>query len=239
MGGFRLVIAIIPARGSSKGLPGKNIKKMNDKPLIYYTINAAKKSKFIDKIIVSTDNNKISEIAKRYGAEIPFMRPKELAKDDSLAIDNYIYTIDKLNIEFHYNISKFVVLQPTSPLRTSLDIDNAIQIFMEKEANSVISVSETIHPPLWSKRIDEKGILRNYFDIKIGNKNRQDIEKAYMLNGAVFVFKFSLLKELYSYYSNKTYPYIMPLERSIDIDSKLDFEFAEYLMKKNAKNKSL
>ena len=233
------MIAIIPARGGSKGLPGKNIKKMNNKPLIWYTINAAKKSKFVDKIIVSTDDEKIAKIAKVYKAEIPFMRPKELARDDSLAIDNYIYTIDRLNKEFKYNIVEFIILQPTSPLRTSLDIDNAIQIFMEKEANSVISVSETIHSPLWSKRIDEKGILRNYFDVRIGNKNRQEIEKAYMPNGAIFVFKFSLLKEKYSYYSDKTYPYIMPLERSIDIDSKLDFKFAEYLMKKNARNKFL
>jgi N-acylneuraminate cytidylyltransferase/CMP-N,N'-diacetyllegionaminic acid synthase len=236
MGGFNLVIAVIPARGGSKGLPGKNIKKMNDKPLIWYTINAAKKSKFIDKIIVSTDDNEIAEIAKKYDAEIPFMRPKELARDDSLAIDNYIYTIDRLNKEFNYGIVEFVVLQPTSPLRTSLDIDNAIQIFEEKKTDSVISVSEAIHPPIWSKRIDEKGILRNYFDIRIGNKNRQEIEKVYMPNGAIFVFKFSLLKEKYSYYSDKTHPYIIPLERSIDIDSKLDFEFAEYLMKKNARS---
>lgn len=239
MGGSRLVIAIIPARGGSKGLPGKNIKKMNDKPLIWYTINVAKKSKFVDKIIVSTDADGIANISKSFGAEIPFMRPKELARDNSLGIDNYIYTIDRLNKELNYSISEFIILQPTSPLRTSLDIDNAIKIFKEKKADSVISVSEAIHPPIWSKRIDEKGILRNYFDIKISNKNRQEIEKAYMPNGAIFVFKFSLLKEKYSYYSDKTYPYIMPLERSIDIDSKLDFEFAEYLMKKNARNKFL
>lgn len=230
------MIAIIPARGGSKGLPGKNIKKMNDKPLIWYTINSANKSKFVNKIIVSTDDDGIANISKSFGAEIPFMRPKELARDDSLAIDNYIYTIDRLNKEFKYNIGEFIVLQPTSPLRTSLDIDNAIQIFKEKKADSVISVSEVIHPPIWSKRINEKGILRNCFDIRIDNKNRQEIEKAYMPNGAIFVFKFSLLKEKYSYYSDKTYPYIMPLERSIDIDSKLDFEFAEYLVKKNARN---
>jgi len=236
MGGFRLVIAIIPTRGGSKGLPGKNIKIMNGKPLIWYTINAAKNSRYIKKIIVSTDDNEIAKIAKRYDAEIPFMRPKELARDDSLAIDNYIYTIDKLNKEFNYSIGEFTILQPTSPLRTSLDIDNAIKIFKEKKADSVISVSEAIHPPLWSKRIDEKGTLSNYFDIRIDNKNRQKIEKAYMPNGAIFIFKFSLLKEKYSYYSNKTYPYIMPIERSIDIDSKLDFEFAEYLMKKNARD---
>jgi len=239
MGGSRLVIAIIPARSGSKGLPGKNIKKMNDKPLIWYTINAAKKSKFVDKIIVSTDDNEIAKITKSYEVEVPFMRPKKLARDDSLAIDNYIYTIDRLNKEFNYNIGEFIILQPTSPLRTSLDIDSAIQIFKEKKADSVISVSEAIHPPIWSKTINEKGILRDYFDIKIGNKNRQNIEKAYMPNGAIFIFKYSLIKEKYSYYSNKTYPYIMPLERSIDIDSKLDFEFAEYLMKKNARNKFL
>lgn len=239
MGGFNLVIAIIPARSGSRGLFGKNIKKMNDKPLIWYTINSAKKSKFVNKIIVSTDDDSIANISKSFGAEIPFMRPKELARDDSLAIDNYIYTIDRLNTEFNYCIVKFIVLQPTSPLRISLDIDSAIKIFKEKKADSVISVSEAIHPPLWSKKIDKNGILRNYFDIKIGNKNRQDIGKAYMPNGAIFVFKFSLLKEKCSYYSDKTYPYIMPLERSIDIDSKLDFEFAEYLMKRNAKNKFL
>ena len=239
MGGFNIMLAIIPARSCSKGLPGKNIKKMNDKPLIWYTINAAKKSKFTDRIIVSTDDDKIAKISKNYEVEIPFMRPKKLARDDSFAIDNYIYTIDRLNKEFNYGIVEFVVLQPTSPLRPSLDIDNAIQIFIEKGADSIISVSETIHPPIWSKRINEKGILRNYFDIRIDNKNRQEIEKAYMPNGAIFVFKFSLLKQKYSYYSDKTYPYIMPLERSIDIDSKLDFEFVEYLMKKNAKNKFL
>lgn len=239
MGGFKLVIAIIPARGGSKGLSGKNIKEMNGKPLIWYTINAAKKSKFVDKIIVSTDDNEIAKITKSYEVEVPFMRPKKLARDDSLAIDNYIYTIDRLNKEFNYSIGEFIILQPTSPLRTSLDIDNAIQIFKEKKADSVISVSEAIHPPIWSKTIDEKGILRDYFDIKIGNKNRQNIEKAYMPNGAIFILKYSLIKEKYSYYSNKTYPYIMPLERSIDIDSKLDFEFAEYLIKNNAKNKSL
>ena len=233
------MIAIIPARGGSIGVPGKNIKEMNGKPLIWYTINVAKKSKFIDKIIVSTDDNEIAKIAKSYEVEVPFMRPKELARDDSIAIDNYIYTIDRLNKEFNYSIGEFIILQPTSPLRTSLDINNAIQIFIEKKADSVISVSEAIHPPIWSKTIDEKGILRDYFDIKIGNKNRQDIEKAYMPNGAIFIFKYLLIKEKYSYYSDKTYPYIMPLERSIDIDSKLDFEFAEYLMKKNARNKFL
>ena len=239
MGGFNLMLAIIPARGGSKGLPGKNIKEMNGKPLIWYTINSAKISKFVDKIIISTDDEKIAKIAKSYEVEVPFMRPKKLARDDSLAIDNYIYTIDRLNKEFNYSIGEFIVLQPTSPLRTSLDIDNAIQIFKEKKAASVISVSEAIHPPLWSKKIDEKGILRNYYNIEIGNKNRQEIEKAYMPNGAIFIFKYSLLEEKYSYYSDKTYPYIMPLERSIDIDSKLDFEFAEYLMKKNARNKFL
>ena len=226
------MLSLIPARGGSKGLPGKNIKELNGKPLIWYTINAAQQSKQVDRIILSTDDKKIAKISKGYDVEIPFMLPKKLATDSALAIDNYIYTIERLNHEFDCNYQEFVVLQPTSPFRSSTDIDNAIQILLEKDADSVISVSEIPHPLLWTKRIDEKGILRNYFNVEIENKNRQDFEKAYMPNGALFVFKLSLIKGKYSYYSDKTYPYIMPKERSIDIDDYLDFEFAEFLMRK-------
>lgn len=226
------MLAIIPARGGSKGLPGKNIKELNGKPLIWYTINAAQQSKQVDRIILSTDDKKIAKVSKGYDVEIPFMRPKKLATDSTLAIDNYIYTIERLNHEFDYNYQEFVVLQPTSPLRNAEDIDKAIQLFKEKNTDSVISVCEAVHPPLWSKKIDRKGVLRSYFNIEIENKNRQELEKAYMPNGAVFVFKLSFIKEKYTYYSDKTYPYIMPKERSIDIDDYLDFEFAEFLMRK-------
>ena len=224
------MLAVIPARGGSKGLPGKNIKRINGKPLIAWTIEAAKKSKYIDRIIVSTDDKKIANISKKYGAEIPFLRPKELATDTAKAIDNYIFTIEELKNREEKYYDEFIILQPTSPLRKAEDIDKAIELFKEKNADSVISVCEAVHPPLWLKKNDRKGVLRSYFTIEIGNKNRQELETAYMPNGAIFIFKLSLLKEKKSYYSDKTFPYIMPYDRSVDIDNQVDFDFAEFLM---------
>lgn len=225
-------LAIIPARGSSKGLPGKNIKMLYGKPLIAWTIEAAKQSKQIDRIIVSTDDEKIARISKQYGAEIPFLRPEELATDAAKAIDNYIFTIVELNRRENKEYENFVVLQPTSPLRNSEDIDKAIELFKEKNADSVISYSEALHPPLWAKEIDNNQKIKNYFQEDVSNKNRQEIPIAYMPNGAIYVFKYSLLKEKYTYYSDKTYAYIMPNIRSIDIDNMIDFEFAEFIMRK-------
>jgi N-acylneuraminate cytidylyltransferase/CMP-N,N'-diacetyllegionaminic acid synthase len=227
------MLAIIPARGGSKGVPGKNIKLLWDKPLIAYTIEAAQAAKSIDRSILSTDDEEIAEVAQNFGVEIPFMRPAKLAQDDSLAIDNYIYTVDRLNVESSKQYNDFIVLQPTSPFRTAADIDNAVELFREKNADSVISVCEASHPPMWAKKIDPAGVLKDYFDINIGNKNRQELGLSFMPNGAIFILKLSLLKNLYSYYSDNTYAFIMPSERSLDIDTPLDFEFAEFLVSRN------
>ena len=230
------MLAIIPARGGSKSVPKKNIKFLDGKPLIAYTIEAACASRLIDRLILSTDDEKIADVAREYGVEVPFMRPPELAKDDSLAIDNYLYTLNKLNDEKAKQYDEFIVLQPTSPFRTAQDIDNAIELFYEKKADSVISVSEVLPSPVWSKKIDDKGVLKAYFDLAINNKNRQEIETAYMPNGAIYILQLSLVKKIYSYYSNNTLAYIMPEERSLDIDKPLDFEFAEFLRGKYGKH---
>lgn len=226
------MLAIIPARGGSKGILNKNIKLFVGKPLIIWTIEAAIKAKQVDRIVLSSDDKTIINVCRNTGVECPFIRPKELAQDNSLAIETYIYTVERLKNEFGAKIDEFVVLLPTCPLRLAVDIDNAINIFYKKHADSVISLFEATHPPLWSKKISQYGKITDYFNTKIGNKNRQELDKAYLPNGAVFVFKYILLKERYSYYSDKTYPYIMPKERSIDIDSLIDFEFAEFLMRK-------
>jgi CMP-N,N'-diacetyllegionaminic acid synthase len=230
------MLAIIPARGGSKGIPGKNIKLLCGKPLIVYAIEAAMAANLVDRIILSTDDPEIAKIAGKYDVEIPFMRPANLAQDNSLAIDNYIYTIDRLNATGHTRYDEFIVLQPTSPFRTAIDIDNAIELFYNKNADSLISVCEASHPPLWAKKIDSLGRLEEYFNINIGNKNRQELGKAYMPNGAIFILKLSLLKSRDSYYSDNTYAFIMPLERSLDIDTPLDFEFVEFLMRKYGKS---
>jgi len=225
------MLAIIPARGGSKQVPQKNIKSLCGKPLIAYTIEAAQAAKSVDRVIVSTDDPQIEEAAKKSGAEIPFMRPKELAQDDSKAIDTYLYTVEKLNVEFNGNYKEFVVLLPTSPLRVPEDIDNAVSLFHEKKADSVISCVEVSFPPVWMKKIDRDGKITNYFNVATENKNRQEFETAFKPNGSIYVFKYAFLKEKYSYYSNNTYAYLMPQERSVDIDSQSDFNYAEYLMR--------
>ncbi len=230
------MLAIIPARGGSKGLPKKNIRSLAGKPLIAYTIEAAKQAEQVSPIIVSTDDDEIAAVAQKYGAEVPFLRPPELATDDAPAIDTFIYTIKRLREDSGQDHRECVVLQPTSPLRDARDIDNAIALFYEKQADSVIAVSELTHPPAWAKKIDAHGILRDYFDAPAGSRNRQAFEKAFMPNGAIYVLKSALLMEKYSYYSDKTYAYVMPRERSIDIDDQWDFEFAEFMMKKLCKS---
>lgn len=222
------MIAIIPARGGSKGLPGKNIRPLLGKPLIEYTVESAMKAKSISRIIVSTDSPEIADVARRSGAEVPFLRPNHLATDTALAIDTYLFTINKLRNSDQLNIEEFIVLQPTSPLRTSEDIDNAVTIFREKEADSVISVVEAEHPVQWYKQINQKGVLHDYLtDGSLGN--RQELVKTYLPNGAIYILKYELLLTMRTYYSEKTYPYIMPKKRSIDIDELFDFHMAEYL----------
>lgn len=231
------MLAIIPARGGSKGIPGKNIKRLDGKPLIVYTIQAALAAQSIDRIVLSTDDQSIADIAAQYDIEIPFLRPSELAQDDSLAIDNYIYTIDRLNKEFDSNVTEFAVLLPTSPLRTSADIDNAVELFRKNDADSVISAVGLNHPKEWIFSVNEDGkISRGENDGDNRLINRQKLRPAYIPNGSVYIFQFSLLKEKHTYYSDKTYAYIMPTERAVDIDTEQDFDFAEYLVRKNKLN---
>ena len=224
------MIAIIPARGGSKGLPGKNILPFCGKPLIAWTIEAALECKILDRVIVSTDSEEIADTARTYGAEVPGLRPVELALDTSSAIDVYIYLWKKLTGDTYTDSIPFIILQPTSPLRKAYDINKAVKIFHEKNADSVISVSEATHPPVWAKKIDRKGILREYFETSESLSNRQQIPAAFMPNGAIFILKKELVLKNRNYYSDKTYPYIMPIERSIDIDNIWDFRIAEFIM---------
>ncbi|MBY0540640.1 MAG: acylneuraminate cytidylyltransferase family protein [Campylobacterales bacterium] len=225
------MIAIVPARGGSKGLPGKNIKNLLGKPMIAYTIEEALKSKYITEVIISTDCNEIEKVAIKYGAKSPFLRPEYLATDSAKAIDNYIYTIDRLNKEFTYDIKDFVLLQPTSPLRTVEDIDKSIELFKDKNADSVISYTEEHHPIEWHKYITQDGKFKNIFEEKL--LNRQEIKKSYFPNGAVFVFGYELIKQG-RYYSDNSYAYVMPRNRSVDVDTIEDFRYIEFLLQERS-----
>lgn len=223
------MIAIIPARGGSKGLPGKNIKLLNGKPLIAYTIEAALNSKNITRVIVSTDDWQIAEVARKCGAEIPFMRPKSLADDTAKSIDVYNYTINRLEGEENAEINEIIVLQPTSPLRTTQHIDEAIKMYLEKNADSVISYCQEDHPIFWNKYINDEGKFKEIFE---GDylKNRQEIQPTYFPNGAIYIFRTNILLQS-RYYTQKSYAYLMEKKCSVDIDSLEDFEYAEWLMK--------
>ena len=223
------MIAIIPARGGSKGLPGKNIRPLAGKPLIVYTIESALKAKNISRVIISTDSPEIADIAVKSGAENPFLRPEYLASDKSLAIDTYLYTIQELEKREKSSINEVAVLLPTAPLRKPDDIDNAIQLFREKNADSVISYCQEFHPISWHKYVSDEGKLVSIFDREL--KNRQEEKTTYFPNGSIYIFKKSILENRV-YYTDNSYAYLMDRKRSVDIDNLEDFEYAEFLLNK-------
>ena len=227
------MIAIIPARGGSKGLPGKNIKSLNGVPLICHSIRSALKAKSISRVIVSTDDDEIAKIAQECGADVPFIRPKNLAEDNSMVMDAYFYTVDRLANESNEQIESFVALLPTAPLRLPEDIDNAVSIFINNNADSVISVTEAPVPIEWYRKIDKNGLLSDYLPEFNAVANRQELDQAHIPNGSIYVFRTERLRKTRQYYMSKTYPYLMPRERSADIDEPLDFEWTEFLMQRN------
>lgn len=221
------MIAIIPARGGSKGLPSKNILEFDGKPLITYSIEQAKSSKYIDRVIVSTDNQEIIDKSKEAGAEVPFVRPSELASDDSSAIETYKHAILEIEEQGGESLNAIVVLLPTSPLRLVSDIDRACELFMEKKADSVVSYTQSHHPIEWFKNVDASGRIR---DIGFGDaiKNRQEYSKSFRPNGSIYIFKKDIIVQG-KYYTDNSYALLMPKERSIDIDSLQDFLIAQFI----------
>lgn len=233
--GNKKIIAIIPARGGSKRLPGKNIKKLLGKPLIAWTIEVALKSKYLDRVVVSTEDKKIAEISRKYGAEV-IKRSKNLATDKTKTISVIFYLIRVLKKE-NYNPEIIVLLQPTSPLRGTKDINNAIELFLNNDCQSVISVCKIKDPPFWCFRVTKRMYLKPFFEWKYFRMRKQDLPELYMPNGAIYISTLQNLFKHKSFYCKKSLPYIMSEERSIDIDNKIDFQLAELLLK-NEKNKN-
>jgi len=221
------IIAVIPARGGSKGVPKKNIRLVCNKPLISYSINAALSSSYVTRIVVSTDDPDIASISEKCGAEV-LMRPVELSGDTVSASDVVIHVGETL-LKKGQIPDILIMLQPTSPLRTSGDIDNALQLFMENECDSVISVIKEEHPPLWCLKIVDK-YLEPMFGWENLKKTRQEFPESYKPNGAIFIASLKTLKEQDGFYCGKLLPYIMPPERSVDIDSEMDLTLAQFLL---------
>lgn len=226
----KTILGLIPARGESKELPRKNVQLLSGKPLIGWTIEQALASKYLDKVIVSTDDTEIAQISKKYGAEVPFLRPNKLAKNKAKMIDVIIHAINWLES----NGARFdlmMLLQPTSPLRTTKDIDNSVRLLFKKNANAIVSVSQVDHHPYWSNILPSSGRMINFIKPEIMNINRQDLPEFFRLNGAIFLSYCNHLKKQKTFFGKKTYSYIMSKEKSVDIDSKFDFKLAEFILK--------
>ncbi len=221
------ILAVITARAGSKRLPNKNILDLAGKPLIAWTIDEAKKSKYIDKLIVSTDSEEIRRISEQYGAKVPFLRPEELSNDTADSISVIKHAINFFNKEYDY----VLLLQPTSPLRTVEDIDVPIEM-LNKETKAVVSVCETEHSPLWSNTLPEGLSMTNFIRPEIKNKRSQDLPKYYRLNGAIYIADINYFYQNNGFIGDRTKAYIMSQQSSVDIDTDLDFELASLILRK-------
>ncbi len=224
------ILCIIPARGGSKQLPGKNIKILAGKTLIAWTIDAAKNSNMVDRIIVSTDDLEIANIAKRYHAEVPFLRPKHISGDEASSADVVLHAVEWLSKNNNYYPEIILLLQPTSPLRITEDINNSIKLLFETNAESVIGVTEARPHPYLCKTINSKNRLEDFFNIPIKGICRQQFPEMVAINGAIYLISTKTIKRTKSFYTKNTVPYYMPVERSIDIDTAWDFEIAQFII---------
>ena len=222
-------IAIIPARSGSKGLPDKNIRELCGKPMLAYSIEAAKKSGKIDVVHVSTDSEYYAEIARKYGADVPFLRSEELSGDTATTWDAVRFVLEeykKLGKQFDV----VTLLQPTSPLRIAEDIINASELYSLKSATAIVGVCEMEHSPLWSNTLSENLCMDGFLS-KATNVQRQKLDTYYRINGAMYMIDSQIIINKQEIYGEKSYAYIMPKERSIDVDDLMDFKIAEMYMK--------
>lgn len=225
------IVAVITARGGSKGIPYKNIKELYGKPLIAWTIEAALDSEYIDRVCVNTDDEKIAEVSKKHGAEIPFIRSSELASDTASTRDVILDFMKRIDDKYDY----LILLQPTSPLRMTKDIDLAIESILENDRISLISVNEPEFPPNYIRKIVD-GRMEKAFSYDAKNQHRrQDYEKFYRLNGAIYITKWETYEES-GFENEDTYPFLMDQISSVDIDEPKDLELAEYYFKKRYGN---
>ena len=222
-------IAIIPARSGSKGLRDKNIKELCGKPLMAYSIEAALESGCFEVVHVSTDSESYAQTARRFGADVHFLRSAEMSSDTADSWDVVVEVLKRYEAE-GLSFDTVCVLQPTSPLRTVEDIKNAFGLFSEKAANAVISVCEADHPPKWFHPLPGDGDMREFGGGEELEKRRQDFSTYYRINGAIYLMRTDyFLEDHHNVFREKTYAYIMDKRRSVDIDDRFDFEIAEAL----------
>ncbi len=229
------IIGIIPARKGSKGIKNKNIKLLNNIPLIGHTIKSALNSKVFDKIIVTTDSRKIASISKSFGAEVPFLRPKKLATDSALAIPTIIHALKKTEIIFKEKYDIVCMLQPTSPLRKINHYKKILRLFKNnfQKFDSIISVKDVNNYSPYKMKIIKNNKLLDYKKWPVENPPRQSLPKIYIVNGAFYITKRNILLQQNSFKGKKCMPFLMKENDSINIDNEYDFYLAEKIIKLN------
>ncbi|MCM3596562.1 acylneuraminate cytidylyltransferase family protein [Metabacillus idriensis] len=223
------ILAIIPARGGSKGVPGKNIRPLAGKPLLAWTIEEAKKSRYIDRLVLSSEDSEIIEAARKYGCDVPFIRPKKLALDQSSNAEVILHSLQHLD-----GYDWVMQLQPTSPFRSANDIDQCIEYCIKKKADACLSVTETEKSPFWMYFMDQEAKLKKVIDSNKIAMNRQELPDVFSVNGAIYLAKCNWFKRNKSFLSKETIGFKMPKERSLDIDTEWDFRLAALI--KNDQN---
>lgn len=219
-----MTLAVIPARGGSKGIPRKNIREIAGKPLIAWTIEAARAAYGIDRVVVSTEDKEIAAVARQWGADVPFMRPPELANDEAPGIAPVLHAIEQLP-----GHDALILLQPTSPLRTAAKIGALLDFARENDASSVVSVREVDDHPAWMFRREKDGVLTRFAEPEVATR-RQDLSELYTLNGAMYWITTERLRATETLVDDDTLGFVMDAESSIDIDTMLDWRLAEVLL---------
>jgi CMP-N,N'-diacetyllegionaminic acid synthase len=222
-----IALAVIPARGGSKGVPRKNVTMVGGKPLIAWTVEAAREARRVGRVVVSTDDAQIADVARGYGAEVPVLRPAALARDDTPGVEPALHIVEWLDANERYRPDAIVLLQPTSPLRTANDIDAAVVLMETRRAAAVVGVTPATMHPAWMKRIDEDGVLADVPGLTQAERLRQHLDPLYVINGAIYLCARDVLVTRRSFYAERTIAYVMPAERSLDIDSPWDLRVAD------------
>ena len=222
-------LALVVARGGSKSIPRKNLAPLAGKPLIAWTIEAALRCRTELRVAVSTEDAEIARVAAECGAEVPFVRPADLARDDTPSIDVVVHALDELG-RHGYDPERVLLLQPTSPLRTAEDIDAAVALAAERGATSVVGVTLAAEHPWLTKRVTTDGVLEDFMAHPPVTR-RQDLEPAYALNGAIYLVRTAWLRSSRSFYAEATHAYVMPRERSLDVDEPWDLHLCELVLR--------
>ena len=224
------ILAIIPARGGSIGIVRKNIQVVAGKPLIAYTIDAAAQSKLLSRVVVSTDDPEIAAVAREHGADVPFLRPTEMATDEVSVYPALSHAVLWLEEQEGWQPDYVMLLQPTSPLRTCQDIDSAIQLALDTDADSVVSLCETKLHPYWTKTVTREGHIVDFIQLDEPIHRRQHLPPVYALNGSIYLVKRAILVERETFYTDRTLAYIMPASRSLDVDTPWDLELVSLVL---------